>query len=131
MTVLTTMTMTMDILRVKNGIVLTMNPTEHTGGWIIVDAGRMMQAQISAVTIARAVIALLERRNTRYALPTSGSSKTSPVNKFTPLKVKRAPGSKICAHTNNNTTERVIRMKRHFKTNLNRFSCSVWLNLIG
>ena len=36
----------------KNRIVLTTNPTEHAG-WIIVDAGRMTQEQISVVTIAR------------------------------------------------------------------------------
>ena len=124
MTVLTTKIMTMDILRVKNGILLTMTPIEHTG-WIIVDAGRMMEAQISAVTMARAVAPLPERRNTKYALIASGSYNMPPVKKFVPLKLKRAPGSKICAHTNNNITQAVIRMKRAFKTNLNLLSCSI------
>ena len=37
-TVCTTITRTMDRLRVKNGILLTTNPTEHTAGcWMIVD----------------------------------------------------------------------------------------------
>ena len=40
-TVCKTMIRTKEKLRVKNGILLTMNPTEHTG-WIIVDAGRLM-----------------------------------------------------------------------------------------
>ena len=55
---------TMEKLRVKNGILFTTNPTEHTG-WIIVDAGRLMKAQISAVTMARAVTALPKRENIR------------------------------------------------------------------
>ena len=122
-------------LRVKNGILLTMNPTEHTG-WIIVDTGRMTQAHISAVTMARAVAALPKRRNTKYAFPTSVSSNwihldwnTSSVKKY--ILTKKAPGSVTCAHTNNNTTHTVIRMKMPFKTNLNRLSCSIWLNSIG
>ena len=69
--VCTTNIRTMDKLRVKNGILLTTNPTEHTGGWIIVDAGRMRQAQISAVTIARAVAILPKRENIISALPYS------------------------------------------------------------
>ena len=40
-------------------MLLMMNPTEHTG-WIIVDAGLMNQAQISAVTMAWTVAPLLE-----------------------------------------------------------------------
>ena len=76
-TVCTTIIMTIDKLRVKNGITLTTSPTEHTG-WIIVnDAGRMAQAQISAVTIARAVAPLPKRMNTKYALPPSGSTNCS------------------------------------------------------
>ena len=121
-TVCTTKLRTMEKLRVKNGILLTMNPTEHTG-WIIVDAGRLMQAQISAVTMVRAVTALPKRRVTKYAFPISGSSKMSPVKRNTCL--KRAPGSMISAHANNNKTQTVIRMKRPFKTNLNCFSCSI------
>ena len=50
---------TMEKLRVKNGMLFTTNPTEHTG-WIIVDAGLMNQAQISAVTMAWTVAPLLE-----------------------------------------------------------------------
>ena len=107
-------------------ILLTMNPTEHTG-WIIVDAGFMTQAQISAITMARAVVPFVKRGNSKYALPLS--TNMSPVKKCSLL--KRAPGSMICAHTNNNTTQTVIRMRRPFKTNLNPFSCSIWLNSIG
>ena len=127
-TVCTTKLRTMEKLRVKNGILLTMNPTEHTG-LIIVDAGRLMQAQISAVTMARAVTAFPKRRNTNCNLPSSGLPNMSPVNKF--IFLKRTPGSLICANTNSNTTQKVIRMKRPFKTNLNRFSCSIWVNSIG
>ena len=46
---------TMDMFKVKNGIWLTMNPGEHSG-WVIVDPGPLTQAEISYVTIARAVI---------------------------------------------------------------------------
>ena len=60
-TACTTKLRTMEEFRVKNGILLTMNPTEHTG-WIIVDAGRLMKAQISAVTMARTVAPLLQRK---------------------------------------------------------------------
>ena len=120
----TTKTRTMEKLRVKNGILLTMNPTEHTG-LIIVDAGRMMQAQISAVTMASAMAPFPKRRNTKFALPISGSPNMSPVKILIPLKVTRAPGSTICSHTNNNTTQTVIRMKMPFKTNLNCLSCSI------
>ena len=123
-TVCTTIIMTMEQLRVKKGIWLTMNPTEHTG-WMIVEVGRMMQAQISAVTIARAMAPFPKRRNTEYALPTSGSSNMSPVKIFIPLKEKRAPGLTICVHANNNATQTVIRMKMPFKINLNRLSCSI------
>ena len=66
-----------------------MNPTEHTG-WITVDAGRMMQAQISAVTIASPVTASPKRKNLINALPYSSSSDISPVKKVT--LPKRAPG---------------------------------------
>ena len=97
----TTKIRTMEKLRVKNGIWLTMNSTEHTG-WIIVDAGLMNQAQTSAVTMARTVAPLLQRKNTKYALPNSRSTSMSPVKKST--LTKRAPGSTICAHPNNNTT---------------------------
>ena len=121
-------TRAMEKLRVKNEIWLTMNPTEHTG-WIIVDAGRMTQAHISAITMARAVAPLPIRKNIIFALPTSGSTNMSPVKKF--ILSKSAPGSMICAHTNNNTTQAVIRMRRPFKTNLNRLSCSIWTNSIG
>ena len=107
-----------------------MNPTEHTG-WTTVDAGRMMQAQISAVIIARAMAPFPKRRNTEYALPTSGSSNMSPVKILIPLKVKKAPGLTICVHANKNATQTVIRMKMPFKTNLNRLSCSIWVNSIG
>ena len=61
-TVCKTKLRTIEKLRVKNGILLTMNPTEHTGG-IVVDAGRMMKAQISAVTIASTVTPLPKRKN--------------------------------------------------------------------
>ena len=64
---------TIEKLRLKNGILLTMNPTEHTG-WIIVDVWRMTQATISVVTIARAVAPFPKRMNTKHALPTSGST---------------------------------------------------------
>ena len=49
-----TMAKTIHMFKVKNGILLTMNPGEHTG-WTICDAGRMAQAQISDVSIARTV----------------------------------------------------------------------------
>ena len=91
----TTMIRTMERLRVKNGILLTTNPAEHTG-WIIVDAGRMMRAQISAVTIARAVMPLEKRMKTSVnAAMLSSCSNKSPVKKYT--LPKRAPGSMICA----------------------------------
>ena len=44
---------------------------------------------------------------------------------------KMAPGSVTCANNNIKTTLTVIRMKRPFKTNLNRLSCSIWLNSVG
>ena len=71
--------MTTEKFRVKNGMLLTMNPTEHTG-WIVVDvdAGRLMKAQISAVTIARAVTPLPKTRNIRCGVLTSGLSNMSP-----------------------------------------------------
>ena len=117
---------TMEKLRVKNGILFTTNPTEHTG-WIIVDAGFMTQAQIPAITMARAVAPFVKRGNSKYALPLS--TNMSPVKKCSLS--KRAPGSMICAHTNNNTTQTVIRMKMPFKINQNRLSCSIALNSIG
>ena len=45
--------------------------------------------------------------------------------------LKRAPGSTSVANTNDNTTQTVIRMKRPFKINLNRLSCSICVNSIG
>ena len=74
--------MTTEKLRVKNGILLTINPTEHTG-WIVVDvdAGRKMKAQISAVTIARAVTPLPKTKNIRCAVLSSGLSDMSLVKK--------------------------------------------------
>ena len=81
---------------------MTTNPTEHAGQ-IIVDAGRMTQAHISAITMARAVTVLPKRKNIIFALPYSGSTNMSPVKKFN--FTKRAPGSMICAHTNDNTTQ--------------------------
>ena len=110
----------------KNKIWLRTDPTEHTG-WIVVDAGRMTQAQISAVTMARAVTPLKRRRNILCAL-LSGLSNVSPVKKYIPL--KRAPGALVCTNTNNDTTEIVIKMRRQFMTHLNRFSCSIRLNSI-
>ena len=80
MTVCKTKLRTIEKLRVKNGILLTMNPTEHTG-WIVVDAGRMIKAQISADTIARAVTPLQKRRNIRCALLSSGLPNMTPVKK--------------------------------------------------
>ena len=112
---------TIEKLRLKNGILLTMNQTEHTG-WIIVDVGRMTQATISVVTIARAVAPFPKRMNAKHALPTSGST-DSKFSELTSGSIsKRAPGSTICAHTNNNTTQTVIRMNWPFKTNLSCFS---------
>ena len=58
---------TMEKLRVKKGMLLTMNPGEHTGWIIVVDAGLTMRAQISAVTIARAVMPWENRMKTSVA----------------------------------------------------------------
>ena len=77
--------------------------------------------------MARAVAPFVKRGNSKYALPCS--TNMSPVKKCSLL--KRAPGSMICAHTNNNTTQTVIRMKMPFKINQNRLSCSIALNSIG
>ena len=79
--------------------------------------------------MARAVAPLPKRRKIKCALPSYGFTNLSSVKKFTPT--KKAPGSVTCAHTNNNTTQTVIRMQRPFMTNLNRLSCSIWLNSIG
>ena len=84
------------------------------------------------VTIARAVAPFRKERILRICfaiLIEYYSTNMSPVNKYT--LPKRATGSKRCAHTNNNTTQTVIRMNWPFKTNLNRFSCSIWVNSIG
>ena len=52
----------MEKLRLKNGMLLTMNPAEQTG-WMIVEAGRMTRAQISEVIIAMAARPLEKTRN--------------------------------------------------------------------
>ena len=117
---------TIEKFRVRNGIVLTMNPAEQTGS-VIVDAGRMTRTQISEVTIVRAVMPLEKTRKILVDFVIlSSCSKKAPVIKST-LR-KRDPGSVVCANNANNTTFTVIRIRRLFKTNLNRFSCSSWLN---
>ena len=52
----------MEKLRLKNGMLLVMNPAEHTG-WMIVEAGRITSAQISEMTIATAVTPVEKRMN--------------------------------------------------------------------
>ena len=91
---------------------------------MIVDAGRMTRTQISEVTIARAVMLLEKTRNIRvdFAILSSCSKSTLP---------KRDPGSVMCANNANNTTFTVIRTRRLFKTNLNRFSWSSWMKCSG
>ena len=128
-TACTTIPRTIEKLRVKKGMVLTMKPAEQTG-WVIVDAGRMTRAQISEVTIARAVMLLETTRNILVDLDMlSSCSKKAPLKKLT--LPKRDPGSVICASNANNTTLTVIKIRRPLKTNLNRFSCSSWLNWTG
>ena len=125
-TACTTIPRTMEKFRVRNGIVLTMNPGEQMG-WLIVDAGPMTRTQISEVTIVRAVMPLEKTRKILVDFVIlSSCSKKAPVIKST-LR-KRDPGSVVCANNANNTTFTVIRIRRLFKTNLNRFSCSSWLN---
>ena len=86
----------------KNGILLTINPAEHTG-LTNVDAGRMTQAQISEMVIARAVMPPEKIKNVVLNLVISSSRSTGlPVRKFTFL--KRTPGSMICANKKSNTT---------------------------
>ena len=99
-TTFTTIPKTMDMFSVKNGIWLTINAWEQTG-WIIVDAGFMIQAQISQVTIARAVIPTEKKRSIAVNLAIlSSTSARPPVKKY--ILLKRAPGSMICANTKNN-----------------------------
>ena len=114
----------MEVFRVKNGILLTMNPAEHTG-WMIVDAGRMTQAKISEVIITRTVPPLQKTRKILADLAILSCSNTPSVKKDTLS--KRAPG----ANTKNKTTLRVIRTKSAFRTNLNLFSWSSWVNSVG
>ena len=101
----TTISKTIEKLRLKNGMLLTMNPAEQTG-WIIVEAGRMICAQISEMTIAKAVTPLEKRMNIEVNLATlidadllpSWSNK-SPAKKYTLSKM--APGSMMCANRKN------------------------------
>ena len=98
----TTIARTMEVFSVKNGILLTVNPAEHTG-LTNVDAGRMTQAQISEMVIARAVMPPEKIKNVVLNLVISSSRSTGlPVRKFTFL--KRTPGSMICANKKSNTT---------------------------
>ena len=100
----TTIAKTMEKLRVKNGILLTMKPGEQTG--LIIDAGgRKTWAQISEVNIATAVMPQEKCMNiaVNIAIAKLFSCPTKPpVKKYTLL--KRAPGSRICAKRKKNPT---------------------------
>jgi len=53
---------TMEKLRLKNGMLLTMNPGEQTG-WVIVEEGCIIRAQISQMIIAKAARPLEKTMN--------------------------------------------------------------------
>ena len=93
---------TIEILRLKNGIVLTIKPAEQMGR-IIVDAGRMIQAQSSEVNITRMVTPLQKARNILVDLAMMSSGANNPPAKKCTFP-KRAPGSVTCANNNINTT---------------------------
>ena len=106
-TICPTIPKTMEKFRLKNGILLTMKPTEQTG-WMIVEAGRMTRAQISEVTIAKAARLLEKTRNivanmailmdevNKNLLSLSSGSNKLPDKKCTLSKT--APGSMRCAN---------------------------------
>ena len=101
----TTIPKTMLKLRLKNGMLLTMNPAEHTG-WIIVEAGRFTSAQISDMTIAEAVTPEEKRMNIEVNLAIlmdpvllSSWSNELPDKKYASSKM--APGSMMCANRKN------------------------------
>ena len=75
-----------------------MNPWEQTG-WVIVDAGRMTQAQISQVTIAKAVMP--PEKNVSLANSLATLSNTPPVKKYNLM--EKAPGSMIWANRKKST----------------------------
>ena len=100
-TTCTTSAKTIEMLRLKNGIVLTIKPAEHTGR-VIVDAGRMIQAQSSEVIITKTVTPLQKRITILVDLTMVSSGSNNLAKKCTfPI---RAPGSVTCANNNINTT---------------------------
>ena len=114
----------MEMLRVKNGMWLTMNPAEQIG-WTIVVVGRIARAKISEVIITRTVPPLQKTKKILADLAIVSCSNTPPVKKDNLS--KRAPG----ANTKNKTTLRIIRTKSAFRTDLNLFSWSSWVNSVG
>ena len=101
-TTCTTIAKTMEKLRVKKGILLTMKPGEQPG-LIINAAGRRTRAQISEVNIATAVTPQEKCMNiaVNMAIDKLSSCPTEPPVKKSTL-LKRAPGSTICAKKKNN-----------------------------